>query len=286
MLFYIIIFLIIVIVSGGFLYMLDAVSMDAIRRKNVAKRYDRFTRFVKPERLVRLQFAWGGGMMLVICYLLLVLHVTSLAVYIPVALLASTLGFWLPYQYYSLKFHRRLKAVEEMFMDFLIALVDSLKAGHPLEAAIRGITEQYEGAIKEEFQQMLNEQKLHASLSETVIRLANRNPFEDMKLFATAVRLTTNAGGKQVEVLSELIETIRQRREFERNLKTLTADGRIKAKIMSLMPWVMLGILSLTARKLMSCLWTTDQGRLMLAVVVIIILIASYWIHAITDIEV
>jgi tight adherence protein B len=266
--------------------MLHAVVMDMVHRKSVAKRYDRFNRFVKPEMLMHIQFGWGGGLMLAVCYGLFVVHVTRLSIVVPVALLAAMLGFWLPYGYYAWKFRHRLKAVEEKLMDYLIALVDSLKAGQPLEAALRSVTEQYEGPIKEEFQQMLNEKSLNTTFQETVVRLAERNPFEDMKLFATAVRLTTDSGGKQVEVLSELIETIRQRREFERNLKTLTANGRLNAKIMSFLPLIIIPLLSMIAPSMMSCLWKTPQGWICLLVVFVLVIVGSLWIHKINDIEI
>lgn len=283
---YIIILAIIIIVSYCICLVLQTLAMEMLYSPKIVKRYERLSRFVKPDALISLQLAWGGAMLILVCTALLILQITMPVILLPLSLAGLLIGFFLPYGYYSYKFKKRLEAVEEKFMDFLIALVDSLKAGQAMEAALRSVTEQYEGPIKEEFRQMLNEKKLNTTFQETVARLAERNPFEDMKLFATAIRLTTNAGGKQVEVLHEIIETIRQRREFEQNLKTLTAEGRIKAKILTFMPIAMIPILSLGAPGLMGSLWATETGRIWLVVAIILIGLAAFWIHQIMSIEI
>ena len=286
MLSYIAIFLIIVIVGCCIWHQLWNIAMEILQQQGIAKRYDRFSRFIKPETLVFLQLACSGTTLLMVCMLMLLMQLTMPIILVPLALAGLAIGFCLPYGYYSIKFKRRLKAIEEKFMDFLIALVDSLKAGLAMEAALRNVTEQYTGPIQEEFRQMLNEKKLNTTFQQTVARLAERNPFEDMKLFAITVRLTTNAGGKQVEVLNELIETIRQRREFEQNLKTLTADGKTQAKILSCMPFVLLLILCVMAKNMVSSLWMTGNGRICLVAVLILIGLAALSLHFITSVEV
>lgn len=260
--------------------------IEQLQHPAMARRYEYFKRFVEPETLVRYQLLWACGSAVAGCALVLFLGIVHPLALMGTAMFFIALGVLLPYGYYWLRFKRRQMAIEDKFMDFLIALVDTLKAGQAMTQALKGITAQSSGPIQEEFQQVLNDQSLGLPLQEAVTRLAARNPFEDMKLFAITVNLTTDSGGRQVEVLNELVETIRERRKFAQDLRTLTSNGRMEAKVLSCAPLAFLLLLSLVARSMMKAMWTTTGGWVCIGVIVLLVTLASLWLHKIVSIDV
>ena len=260
--------------------------LEQLQHPTMARRYEHFKRFVEPETLVRYQLVWACISAVIGCGLFLYLNFTHPLLLLVTATFFIALGVLLPYGYYWLRFRRRQMAIEDKFMDFLIALVDTLKAGQAMTQALRGITAQSSGPIQEEFQQVLNDQSLGLPLQDAVIRLAARNPFEDMKLFAITVNLTTDSGGRQVEVLNELVETIRERRKFDQDLRILTSNGRTQAKVLSCAPLIFLIALSLVARDMMKTMWTTTGGWICVGAILVLVILAALWLHKIVSIDV
>ena len=87
--------------------------------------------------------------------------------------------------------------------------------------------------MKEEINTVLREYRLGIDLAEALTRLNVRMPCEDLNLLVTTIKLTTKSGGSMVEVLTKMVETIRNRREFQERLKNLTAQGKFEAIAMS-----------------------------------------------------
>ena len=117
-------------------------------------------------------------------------------------------------------------------------------------------------------------------------RLVERMPCEDMQLLTAAVRLTTQTGGSLADVLAEMAEMIRGRREFAEKVKTLTAQGRFEGYVLGLMPVVAFVLFYFLQPEIMSVLFTTLIGWTAIGVVIVLEAIGFVVISKITTIEV
>ena len=111
-------------------------------------------------------------------------------------------------------------------------------------------------------------------------------PCEDMTLLTAAVRLTTKTGGSLADVLVEMTEMIRGRREFADKVKTLTAQGKFEGYVLGAMPLVAFVIFYFIQPELMSVLFTTTAGWCAIGGSIALEALGYFLISKITTIEV
>ena len=230
--------------------------------------------------------SWFFILFAVAVVVLLLANVFNPLVLAPLSIVAAFVGFQIPYFYYVMKYRKRQQDIEDKLLNFVMALTNGLKSGMAFGQSLDAVTKHSTGPIKEEFQQVLREQRLGLDVSEALERLEERVPCEDMQLFVTTVKLTTKTGGSMVEVLSEMVNTMRQRKEFSDKLRSMTAEGRFQAMAISLSPVAGFLLLSLVNRQLMKPLVTTGLGWCAIGVICVLISIGYYIINKIMSIEV
>ncbi len=140
--------------------------------------------------------------------------------------------------------------------------------------------------MRDEIAIMLREYRLGISIADAMGRLATRMPCEDMRLLTCSVRLTIQTGGSLVDVLSQMVETIRQRTEFHEKLRTLTAQGRFEAMAMAAAPLAAFVILYVCQPDLMRPLVTTTIGWGAIGIMLVLEVIGFVFIRRIVTIEV
>lgn len=225
-----------------------------------------------------------------ITYLIVFTAVVAV-VFVGVAMLREAEGVpWLAYlgphwaaRYRELK---RRQLFEAKILDLTMGLANAMKAGMALPQALEKVSEQMGGVMRDELSVTLREYRLGMSISDAVGRLADRMPCEDMRLLTSSIRLTTQTGGSLVDVLSQMVETIRGRTEFQEKLKTLTAQGKFEALAMASAPMAAFVILYFCQPDLMSPLVTTMVGWTAIAVALVLEIIGFFVIRNLVTIEV
>ena len=280
----------IVFVSIGFIVYLLTVTLSQSLKERFAKdhfrRYENVKRFIEPEQLLQIQIIAAGVAASVLVAVLLAAGVFSIYIIVPAAIVICIAGYFAPFLYFILKAKKRQQLIETKLLDFTMSLTNSMKAGLGLPQALEAVTKRLSGPIQEELQQLLREYRLGLELSEAFERFSVRVPCEDIKLLVTSIKLTTRTGGSLVEVLEEMVDTIRQRTEFQDKVKTLTAQGRFEAIAISLAPVIAFGVLWFIDRELMTPLVTTGTGWIAIGIIAVLISIGFYVINKIVTIEV
>lgn len=197
--------------------------------------------------------------------------------------IVSTLGIkWL-----SERRRRQRQALfEAKILELTMGLANAMKSGMAFPQALEKVSAQLGGVMQEEIAVMLREYRLGMSVTDSLERLAAKMPGEDIRLLASAVRLTTQTGGSLVDVLAKLVDTIRNRTEFQEKLRTLTAQGRFEAIAMASAPIAAFCILYLCQPDLMRPLVTTLIGWAAIGVVLVLELVGFVVIKKIVTIEV
>lgn len=243
-------------------------------------------RFVSPGRLFRLQLAFAliPGFLVPICFLL-----AGFAEPVFLLVFGAAFGFagWkLTRFYFNHLVRKRQAAFELKILDLTSGLANALKAGMAFPQAMERIAARMDGPMREELAIVLREYRLGMEMPRALERLVERMPCEDMQLLTASVRLTTQTGGSLAEVLAEMTEMIRGRREFAAKVKTLTAQGRFEGYVLGFMPVIAFALFYFIQPEIMSVLFTTLIGWTAIGVTVALEAIGFVIISKITAIEV
>ena len=138
------------------------------------------------------------------------------------------------------KITRRRQAFEAQLPEALSLIASSLSAGHTFLRAIQMMTEEAENPLAEEFSRVIYETQLGDPVVEALDRMAIRLEIEDLRWVVQAIRIQQTVGGKLADMLHTLADFIRSREEVRREVKVLTAEGRVSAWVLGAMPVALL----------------------------------------------
>jgi tight adherence protein B len=139
-------------------------------------------------------------------------------------------------------------------------MVNAIRAGHSLVAAIGSVARECVDPVGCEFKTCFEEQNYGLELKTALDNMINRVPLQDLRIVATAILIQKESGGNLAEVLDKTSHIIRERFRLKRQVATHTAQGRMTGMVLTLLP-VGLGIaLYAVNPKMMSILWTTPVG--------------------------
>jgi Flp pilus assembly protein TadB len=134
------------------------------------------------------------------------------------------------------KAERRQKAFEAQLPEALSLIASSLEAGHTFQHSIQMMVEEAAPPLNEEFGRVLAETSLGDPLIEALDRMAHRLEIRDLAWVVQAIRIHQQVGGKLAELLMTLADFMRAREEIRREVRVLTAEGRLSAYVLGALP--------------------------------------------------
>ena len=154
---------------------------------------------------------------------------------------------------------KRQSELEKQLPDLLQQLISSLRAGYGVMQAIDAASKEMADPMAGELHRLFTEVQLGRELTESLRALADRLAGQDFEWVVQAIEINREVGGELVEVLESVAETIRARDHLRRQVKTLTAQGRLSARILLAMPFAMAALLSVLSPGYLTPLFT--RGR-------------------------
>jgi tight adherence protein B len=139
---------------------------------------------------------------------------------------------------------RRLARFAEQFPDALDITVRGVRAGHPFPMALGLVAREMPDPIGSEFGMTFDEISFGMDVRKAVENLYRRAGQEDLLFFVIAINIQTQTGGNLAEVLQRLSRMIRARSKFRLKVRALSAEGRASALALTLMPFILFGIIS------------------------------------------
>lgn len=170
--------------------------------------------------------------------------------------------------------------------DTLNLITGSLRTGYSLLQAINVALDETLPPMSEEFQRVLAESRLGLPLDESLKMMAERMQETNFSWIVIAINIQREVGGNLAEVLEILADTIRERDRVSRQIKVLTAEGRLSAIILVILPFFLATILTYLNPAYMSTLITTKSGLLLVSLSSVLMIIGSFWLKKIVTIEV
>jgi tight adherence protein B len=170
-------------------------------------------------------------------------------------------GTVLPYVVLLFLRGRRRKQFGAQFADALDMIVRSLRAGHPVPIAISMVAREMRDPIGSEFGIVTDEITYGADLETALRNLYVRLGQEDLPLFVTAVAIQNATGGNLGEILQNLSTVIRERFKMRRKIRSLAAEGRASALILSSLPILIFLAVYLTTPNFYGAVWHIDLTK-------------------------
>jgi tight adherence protein B len=214
---------------------------------------------------------------------LLVLAITRNLLVTVVVVLLGVVG---PFLYLSVRASRRQAKFEEQLPSTLQLLAGALQAGHSLQQAVDTVVQEAGDPIAGEFHRVLTEARLGRPLEEAFEAMARRTRSVDFEWTVMAIRLQRQVGGNLAEVLRTVSQTIRDRYSLKRQIKALSAEGRLSSIILSVLPLVLFLALLLLNPVFLKPLFSTPLGLMMMGGSAVLMLFGVFWLKKITEIKV
>jgi tight adherence protein B len=182
------------------------------------------------------------------------------------ALMVAVVAGFIPYAWVVRARSQRQKRMAEQLADVLSILASSLRAGHSFLQALDQVANEIKDPSASEFQRVVSEIRLGRSVDEAMVEMADRIGSDDMRWAMMAVNIQRQVGGNLAEVLDIVANTVRERAYIHRQVKVLSAEGRISIAILSLLPFGIFFYLVIVNPDYIGLLFSTNMGRLMLII--------------------
>jgi tight adherence protein B len=198
---------------------------------------------------------------------------------------AAVFGSALPYLYVRHRRKKRLRKFEELFPGAVDLLGRAIRAGHPFASGMKMVAEESAEPIASEFRRTFEEQRFGLPLEDTLAALADRVPLVDVRIFVTALMIQREVGGNLAEILDNLSGIIRQRFTLMRQVRVLTAEGRLSMYVLGLLPFGVGGFVFFSNPSYVMTLFTHPIGHFMVGAALVMQVVGWLWMRRITDIE-
>jgi tight adherence protein B len=197
---------------------------------------------------------------------------------------AGILAWFIPFMYVSYMKSKRLRKFEEQFPEAIDLIGRALRAGHAFTTGLAMAAEEIPKPVGEEFQLLYDRQNFGMQMPDAMKAFAARIPLIDARFFVTAVLTQRETGGNLGEVLDNLASVIRDRFRVKRQVRVLTAHGRITGWILAAMPPGLAAVMMVVSPGHMKMLINDPLGVQMIVGALVLQVIGTLIIRKLVDI--
>jgi tight adherence protein B len=194
-------------------------------------------------------------------------------IYVVAAFIAG--GAVIPYLIVSYLARRRLKAFENQLPDLLVTMAASLKAGHSFRQGLQSVVDEGQEPASKEFKRVLTETRLGRPMDAALGEMGQRMGSKNFEFVMSAVTIQRQVGGSLAGLFDMVADTVRQRHQFQRKIKGLTAMGRASAYVLVGLPFFVFFAISFIDRDYMDPLFETSTGNKLIIATFVMMAIGS-----------
>jgi tight adherence protein B len=185
----------------------------------------------------------------------------------PVIVLAlMVIAGMVPFSWVWLKMRKRMRDFENQLPDLLITIAASLKAGHSFKQGLQAVVDEGHPPANEEFKRVLTESSLGRPMDDALAEMAERMGSKNFEFAITAVTIQRQVGGSLATLFDMVADTVRQRQQFARKIRALTAMGRMSAYTLIGIPFFLAGTITLVNGEYMHPLYHSHAGHILIIV--------------------
>ena len=173
---------------------------------------------------------------------------------------------------------RRQAAFADQLDDSLQLMASSLRAGHSLLRAVDSVSQEAAAPTSEEFARIVTETRVGRDLGDALDDVAERTASDDFRWVAQAIGIHREVGGNLAEVLDTVGHTIRERNAIRRQVKALSAEGKLSAVVLMALPFGIVAFLLVTNPAYLAGFTEGLAGYVMIATVVVLLTVGGLWL--------
>lgn len=180
----------------------------------------------------------------------------------------------------------RLLKIERQLPEAADLISRSLRAGHALPSTLQMLGDELPDPIAAEFRQVSDEINFGSTMMEALQRLGERVPLTDLRYMIVAILIQREAGGNLAEVMTNVSVLIRQRLKLLGDVRTMSAEGRLSAVILCMLPVVIAAVFTVVSPGYLSRFWADPAGPTMLGIAAALMFLGVIWMRHIVRIRV
>jgi tight adherence protein B len=173
---------------------------------------------------------------------------------------------------------RRQAAFADQLDDSLQLMAGSLRAGHSLLRAVDSVSQEAAAPTSEEFSRIVNETRVGRDLNDALDEVAARMGSDDFVWVAQAIAIHREVGGNLAEVLDAVGHTIRERNAIRRQVKALSAEGKLSAIVLMALPFGVTAFISMTNPAYIGRFTESLMGYAMLGAAGLMLVVGGLWL--------
>lgn len=200
--------------------------------------------------------------------------------------LGLIIGYYLPYRHCQKRLRQRNRKFIDQFPDALDMIVRSVRSGFPLSVALQMLAENAENPVKEEFRTVVDDIALGRSLQQALSRLATRINESDIRFFVVVLSVQQETGGNLAEIIGNLSNIIRKRKQLRHKIRAMTSEGRATAWVLGLLPVFVFCMLYIMQRSYVAAFWTDSLGMIFMAVAIGLVGLCAFVVKQMVNVDI
>jgi tight adherence protein B len=181
---------------------------------------------------------------------------------------------------------RRAEKLRDQLPDVLTIMASSLRAGHSFMQSLDAVAKEIAQPAQTEFQRVVSEIRLGRPTDDALEALAERVGSPDFRWAVLAVNIQREVGGNLAEILDNVADTLRERAQMRRQVRVLTAEGRLSAWVLTALPVAIALYMFITNPEYIGLLVTSKLGIIMSVTALVLLAVGVLWMRKIVDIDV
>ncbi|MEQ8178000.1 MAG: type II secretion system F family protein [Amphiplicatus sp.] len=173
-------------------------------------------------------------------------------------------GFGAPRWYINFSRERRQKKFTSEFSNAIDVIVRGVKSGLPVNECLKIIAAEAPKPVNEEFYQLVEGIRVGLSLEQSMERMYERMPLQEVSFFSIVLMIQQKTGGNLAEALGNLANVLRGRKLMEGKIKALSSEAKASAMIIGALPFLVMGAVQLSSPEYLLPLFTTKNGNFIL----------------------
>lgn len=202
------------------------------------------------------------------------------------SLVVAVLGPLLLIAFLQQRRSQRMALISQAMPDALDLMARSMQAGHAFTSALQVAAKEASPPLSHELRTVFEEINFGISTAHALQALAARVASDDVRYFVVAVIIQSETGGNLADILKNTAQLIRERQKMAGVVRVLSAEGRISALILSLLPFALAAVMSLLNPGFISRLWTDPMGLQLVYVSLTLMALGILWMWRLIQIRV
>ena len=255
--------------------------------KKYASKYNKYITYENDKDIVAMDYV-SNKVLICILFILIIIFARTIEGIFPSfidLLISSLLGFFSIDIYFKFYDYIKKKQIEQDLLNAIIIMNNAFRSGRSTMQAIEIVAKELKGPISQEFKKMHLEISYGLSLDVVFERFSKRIESEEVSYITSSLSILNKTGGNIIKVFSSIEKMLFNKKKLKQEMKSLTSSANILSKILLIMPFVFVAVISLLNPTYFTPLFNTSLGNILLIIIVIIYALYAFIVNKIMKVR-